>query len=185
MIQVDHDCDRTDTNIEGPSVKFGKLGCVVTVAGVGVAVLALLAWPYRLETVESTVLANSTGCAVSTQSYGGWREKGWTSQVAYPLQIFVFVEDCAGAPQGRPYSAELKPVTSGKVIALGLSCSGTEHAEGYPCRLEMPPLTTLVGHDQTLVRVVKVRGQKPGAAEVRLFIKREWRSAVLDAIMSV
>ena len=154
-------------------------------AAIGVALLALLFWHYRLETVESTVSANETGCAISMTSNGGWREEGWTSRVAYPLEILVFVDNCVGVPEGRPYSASLVSVRSGKVVASGLSCSGTEHAEGYPCRLELPPLNTLAGQDRFRVRVVKAKGQNARTAELRLFLKREWRSAVIDGLMSV
>ncbi len=172
------------TNSEGLTLSV-KLGCMAASAAIGFALLVLLLMPYRLETVESIVSANGTGCAISTTSNGGWREEVGASRVAYPLDIFVFVDSCAGVPEGRPLSAELVSARSGKVIALGLSCSGAEHAEGYPCRLELPPLSTLAGHDRFRVRVVKAKGQEPGAAELQLFLKREWRSAVIDGIMSV
>lgn len=158
---------------------------MVASAAIGFALLALLLWRYRLETVESAVSANETGCAISTTSNGGWREEIWTSRVAYPLDIRVFVNNCAGVPKGRPYSAELVSVRSGRVIASGLACSGTEHAKGYPCRIELPALNTLAGQDRFRVRVLKAKGQNAGTAELRLFLKREWRSAVIDGIMSV
>ena len=161
-----------------------KRRCMAT-AAIGFALLSLLFWPYRSETVESIVSANGTGCAIFTTSNGGWREEVGASRVAYPLDIRVFVESCAGVPEGRPYAAVLESVRSGKVIASGLSCSGAEHAEGFPCRLELPPLTTLSRHDRFRVRVVTAKGQNAGSAELRLFLKREWRSVVIDGIMSV
>jgi len=169
---------------EGPNVS-ARRGCIAAIAAIGFPLLALLLWHYRLETVESTVSANETSCSISTTSNGGWREEVWTSRVAYPLDIRVFVDNCSGVPDGRPYSAALVSLRSGKVIASGLSCSGTEHAEGYPCWLELPPLNTLAGQDRFRVRVFKSQGQKAGTAELRLFLKREWRSVVIDGIMSV
>lgn len=158
---------------------------MVASAVIGVVLLAFLLWPYRLETVESIVSANETGCAISTTSNGGWHYEVLTARVAYPLDIRVFVDSCAGVPEGRPYSATLVSVRSEKVIASGLSCSGAEHAEGYSCRLELPPLHTLSGQDRFHVRVVTAKGQNVGTAELQLFLKHEWRSVVIDGIMSV
>ena len=150
-----------------------------------IALLVLLLWPYQLETVESAVTANATGCTISTTSNGGWREEAEAARVAYPLDIRVFVDGCSDVPEGRPHSAELVSPSSGKIMALGLSCSGAGHAERYPCRLELPPLDTLAGHNRFIVRVVKAKGQKAGTAELRLILKREWRSIVIDRILSV
>jgi hypothetical protein len=162
-----------------------KRGCIFASVAIGVVLLALLSRPYRLETVESIVSANGTGCSISTTSNGGWRKEAWTTRVAYPLDLRVFVDNCAGVPEGRPYSATLVSVRSGTVIASGLSCSGTEHAEGYPCRLKLPPLDTLAGQDRFRVRVLKTKGNDAGTAELQLFLKHEWRSGVIDGIMSV
>lgn len=162
-----------------------KRGCTATSAVFGVALLALLLWPYRLETVESVISANRTGCEISTTSNGGWQTGVWTSRVAYPLDIRVFVENCIDTRDGRPYSATLVSAQPEKVIAPGLSCAGAEHAEGFPCRLELPPLRKLAGHDRFRVQVVKVKGQDASTAELRLFIKSEWRSVMIDGLMSV
>jgi len=168
---------------ERPNVSL-KRGCMAS-AGIGFALLLLLLWPYRLETVESTMSANETGCVISTTSNGGWRERIGVSRVAYPLDIRVFVGDCAGTLEGRPYSATLLSIQSGKVVASGRSCSEGEHADRYPCRLELPPLNTLTGQDRFRVRVTRNKGQDGGVAELRLFLKREWRSGVIDGIISV
>lgn len=172
------------TNRERQDVSV-KRGCLAGGATMCFALLALLFWHYRLETVESIVTANETGCAISMSSNGGWREEVRNSTVAYPLDIHVFVDKCPGVPEGRPYSAELVSVRSGKILASGLSCSGTEHAKDYPCRLEIPPLNTLVGQDHYRVRVLKVKGHKAKTAELQLLLKRQWRSLVFDALMSV
>lgn len=164
---------------------FAGRGCIVTSAAIGVVLLALLTWHNRLETIESTVSANGTGCSISTGSYGGWRNGVLESPVAYPLKIYVFVHDCPGLPEGRPYSATLVSAQSGKVVASGLSCADSAHAEGYPCRLELPPLDKLAGQDRYRVRVVKTKGQKASTAELQLFIKSEWRSVAYDALLSV
>jgi hypothetical protein len=158
---------------------------MVASASIGILLLAFLLWPYRSEKIDSVVSANETGCAIYTASNGGWREEAGASRIAYPLDIRVFVESCAGVPQGRPYAATLVSARSGKVIASGLSCSGNRLAEGYPCRLEMPPLNTLSGQDHFRIRVVVAKGEKVRSAELHLFLKREWRSVVIDAIMSV
>lgn len=160
-------------------------GCLVVGIALGFALLALLLWPYQLETVESTVTANQTGCAISTTSNGGWRKDASAVRVAYPLDILVFVEDCTGVPEGRPHSAELVAIGSEKVVAIGLSCSGAQHHADYPCRLELPPLHTLAAHDCFRVRVIKTRGQKAGTADLQLILKREWRSVQIDSLMSV
>jgi hypothetical protein len=162
-----------------------RRGCIAAGAAFSFALAVLLLGPYRLETVESSVSANGTGCAISTTSNGGWREEVGASRVAYPLDIRVFVERCAGVPEGRPNAATLVSLRSGQVVALGLSCSGTEHAEGALCRLELPPLKTLTGQDRFRIRVLKAKGQKESTADLRLFLKSEWRSAVIDGITSV
>jgi len=158
---------------------------MVAIAVIGVVLLAFLLWPYRLETVESIVSSNKTGCVISTTSSGGWRYGVLATRVAYPLDIRVFVDGCAGAAEGRPYSATLVSVRSGKVIASGVSCSGTDHAEGYPCRLELPPLRTLSGQDRYHVRVVTAKGQYFCTAELQFFLEREWRSVMIDGLLSV
>lgn len=160
-------------------------GCFVVGIALGFALFALLLWPYQLETVESTVTANQTGCAISTTSNGGWRKDASAVRVAYPLDILVFVEDCTGVPEGRPHSAELVAIGSEKVVAIGLSCSGAQHHADYPCRLELPPLHTLAAHDRFRVRVIKTRGQKAGTADLQLILKREWRSVQIDSLLSV
>jgi hypothetical protein len=162
-----------------------KRGCLAASAATGFVLLSLLLWPYRSETVESIVSANGTGCKISTTSNGGWHEGIWTSSVAYPLDIRVFLERCAGVPKGRPNAATLVSVPSGKVIASRFSCSRTEHTEGYLCRFELPPLNTLSGQDRFRIRVVTAKGQNVGTAELRLFVQREWRSVVIDGLMSV
>lgn len=158
---------------------------MIVIAGIGLALLLLLLGPYRLETVESTVSENETGCTISTTSNGGWRERVGASQVAYPVDIRVFVDNCAGSLEGRPYSATLLSMQSGKVVASGRSCSGGEHAEGYPCQLALPPLNTLTGQDRFRVWVSRYKGQDGRFAELRLFVKSEWRSVVIDGLMSV
>lgn len=162
-----------------------KRGRVVASAAIGLALFSLMLWPYRLETVESIVSANQTGCAISTTSNGGWRNGVLAARVAYPLDVRVFVGSCTGAPKGRPDAAAIVSMPSEKVIASGLSCAGSGHAEGYPCRLEMPALYTLSGRDHYLVQVVTTKGREVPTAELRLIIKREWRYVVFDALMSV
>jgi hypothetical protein len=142
-------------------------------------------WHYRLETIESIVSENQTGCEISTTSNGGWRNGVLSAQVAYPLDVRIFVDSCDGAPKGRPDATALVSVPSGKVIASGLSCAGSTHVEGYPCRLEIPALYTLSGQDHYRVQVVTTKGEKVRTAELRLLIRHEWRSVVLDALMSV
>jgi hypothetical protein len=165
-------------------------GCAILVTGAFVAILLFFAWPYRSESIESLVSGNDTGCTISTTSNGGWRHD-WVvpgipaSRVAYPLKVFVFVEACRGVPGGRPYSAELVSLTSGKAVASGLSCANSRYEEEYPCRLEIPPLPRLGGHDRYRVRVVRSARERPRTAQMRLILQREWRSIVLAAIMSV
>lgn len=161
-----------------------KQGYVVAVVATGFALLALLLQPYQLETVESNVTANRTGCAIFTTSNGGWRQDGTATRVAYPLDVQVFVEGCESVPEGRPYSAELASARSGKIVALGLSCSGAERPKGYPCRLELPPLYTLAGHDRFSIRIAKAKGQEAGTADIQLTLKREWRGLVIDGMLS-
>lgn len=162
-----------------------KRGSVVAGAAMGVALFSLMIWPCRVETVESIVSANQTGCAISTTSNGGWRTGVLADQVAYPLDVRVFVDSCDDALKGRPDTAALVSMPSEKVIASGLSCAGSGHTEGYPCRLEMPALYTLSGQDHYSVQVVTTKGGEVRTAELRLFIKHEWRSVVFDALMSV
>jgi len=131
---------------------------------------------------------STTNCrlgAHSGTSNSGRREEVGVSRVAYPPDIRIFIENCAAVPEGRPNAATLVAVPSGKIIASGLSCSGTEAAEGYPSRLELPPLNTLSGQDRSRVRGVTAKGQKMGPAELRLFLRREWRSVLIDGIMSI
>jgi hypothetical protein len=162
-----------------------KRGYVVASAAMGFALLCLMLWPYRLETVESIVSANQTGCTISTTSNGGWRNGVLATRVAYPLDVRVFVNNCDDAPKGRPDATALVSMPSEKVIASGLSCARSRHEEGYPCRLEMPALYTLSGQDHYLVQVMTTKGGEVRSAELRLLIKHEWRSVVFDALMSV
>jgi hypothetical protein len=160
-------------------------GSKTTGTWLALLLLALLLWPYRLESVESAVLLNTTGCTIRTTSNSGWREDAWTSRVAYPLKVLVFVESCAGVAEGRPHSAAVAAGRSGELIASNFSCAGARYAKGLPCRLELPRIDTLTGQDRFRVSVSKVIGQTTGTAELRLFIKRQWRSVALDALMSV
>jgi hypothetical protein len=157
---------------------------MLAIALLGVVLLTFLLRPYRLETVEGTVSANETGCAIFTTSNGGWRDDGLVDRVAYPLEIRVFIDGCTGVSDGRPYSATLVSARSGNVVASGLSCAGTDHGAGYPCRLELPPIRTLSGQDRFHVRVVTAKGKEVRTAELQLFRKSEWRSVVIDRIMS-
>jgi hypothetical protein len=168
-----------------------KRGCAVGCAAVAIAFLALLLWPYRLETIESLVSQNETGCSIFTTSVGGWNTEPMAlglkaERVAYPLDVRVFIVGCDGVPEGRPYSAELVCASAGAVITRGQSCADAGPAEGIRlCRLELPPLATLTGQDRYLVRVAKRRGDTPRTASIRLYLFRTWRSVVLAAIGSV
>jgi hypothetical protein len=169
-------------------VSFAKLGCAA--AGVlAIALLVLFAWPYRSEEIKGVVTANATACTISANSYGGWREEQLAagvhvSRVAYPLKIYVFVDDCRGVPQSRPYSAQLISLHSGSIVARGLAC-GDHRERDLPCRIELPPLATLDGQDRYVVRVVRVPGAKADIAKLNLTLHREWRSVAFDTIMSV
>lgn len=163
------------------------------VAGGAFALLLLctfFVWPYRAESVEGVVSGHATTCDIGVTSNGGWRDEVippgiLASRVAYPLKMIAFVEDCRGVPDGRPHATELVSVSSGKVVARGVSCAGVDHSEGYPCRLEMPPIAVLEGQDRYVVRVVRQAGDEPVTAQIQLILKREWRSVVYDALLSV
>ena len=171
-------------------MNHAKSGCIFGLAAVAMALVGVLLWPYRSESIESAVSANQTGCAISSTSNGGWREDVaapaiGTSRVAYPLSIIVFVNSCRGVPDGKPYSADLLSASSGKVIAQGVSCAGAIAAKAYPCRLELPPLASLERQDTYLVRVAKADGERVRTAKVRLYRQTRWRSLAVDAMMSV
>jgi len=168
--------------------RMAKRGCWLTVALVLLIAGAGLLWPYRAERIEGAVSGNRTGCAVSVNGDWGWNEEaiapGITAlHVAYPLKMAAFVGDCSGAPGGRPHSAELISIGTGQVIARGFSCA--DRPEGYLCQLEIPPIAALQGQDRYRVSVVRRAGQAPLTADIHLSLKREWRSVVWDALMSV
>jgi hypothetical protein len=162
-----------------------KRGCAL-VGVSAVIIVTLLLGPYQAESIESVTSANETGCTISTTSNGGWRTGFMASRVAYPLNIVAFVDNCPNVSGGKPYSSELVSLSSGKVIARGQACADDRGApEEYPCRLELPPLATLRGKERYVVRVVRTAALGSSTAEIRLFLKREWRIAVWDAILSV
>ena len=121
-------------------------------------------------------------------SNGGWHDEviapGITaSRVTYPLKVNAFISDCPGILDGQPYSAELVSMRSGELVARGTSCA--DRFEGDPCRLEMPPIAALPGEDRYRISVVRRAGHMPLTADINLRLKREWRSVVWDALMSV
>jgi len=161
-----------------------KRGCAFAGVFVVIAVTLLLG-PYQAESIESATSANETGCTISTTSNGGWRAGFMASRVAYPLSIIAFVDNCPNVAKGKPYYAELVSSSSGKVIARGQACANDRGApEEYPCRLELPPLATLSGKERYVVRVARSAALGSSTAEIRLFLKRKWRLAVWDAILS-
>jgi len=170
------------------TMKIAKWGCATTAVILAIAFLAFFSWPYRAESIEGVVVANSTACKIWTTSNGGWREEAiapgiHASRVAYPLDVRIFVTECRGVAQGRPYSTELVSLNSGRVVARGLSCAAVNHVEDGLCRLELPPLAALDGRDRFIVRVARTAGGIPGTAEVHLVLQREWRSVVIDGMM--
>jgi hypothetical protein len=172
------------------AVNLVKRGCILSLAAIFAASLAFFLWPYRAETIESTVSVNKTDCSISMTSNGGWKNEMYipgikASRVAYPLDVRVFVDGCRGVPEGRPYSADLVSLSSGKVIAQGMYCAGTSHSEGYPCQLELPPLGSLTEQGRYIVRVRKAEIEKVATASLQLYLKTEWRSVVIDGMMSV
>lgn len=171
-------------------MKLVKRGCIFSLVAVPTALLAFFFWPYRAETIESNISANKTNCSISMTSNGGWKDEMYlpgigASRVAYPLAIRVFIDECRGMPEGRPYSVDLVSLPSGKVVAQGMYCAGNNHSEDHPCQLELPPLASLTDKDRYLVRVRKAAGEKVGTANLQLSLEREWRSVVIDAMMSV
>jgi len=164
-----------------------KKGCAIA-ASVVIGLAALLYWPYRLETIVGIVSRNEAKCVVEAINHSGWAEHSIApgisaESVKYPLQLFVFITDCPGVPDGRPFAAELID-PSGKVVARGLACSDAP-TKDYPCRLEAPPIASLRGADRYIVRVVPARGAAPKDAVLRIESSAEWRSATFDALMSV
>ena len=172
------------------AASFTKRGCIVAAALAVLVLSVAFLWPYQAESIEGIVVENHTGCSIAVTSNGGWREEAvapgiTASRVAYPLEVIAFVDGCRGLSDERPYSAELVSSGSGQIVARGLSCAGADHSEGYPCRLEMPPIATLRGQDRYRVRVVRQAGHAPRTADIRLNLEREWRSVVWDALMPV
>lgn len=166
-----------------------KRGCAVVATIAALGPLALFCWPYRLDTVESSVSRNQTGCHVDTTSNGGWKSRSIVpgieaDEVAYPLEVYVFITACPAVPHGRPYAAELISATSGKVIARGLACANAPE-EDLPCRLEIPPVASLEGSDRYTVRLLRMPGETIRRADLRLYVSHSWRSVVLDTIGSV
>ncbi|MES2045521.1 MAG: hypothetical protein V4475_16740 [Pseudomonadota bacterium] len=166
-----------------------KRGCAIVAILAVLGLLALFCWPYRLDTIESSVSRNQTGCHIDTTSHGGWKSRSIgpgieAEEVAYPLEIYVFVTACPAVPNGRPYAAELVSVTSGKVVAHGLACANAPE-EDLPCRLQMPPVASLAGADRYVVRVLGAHGAPVRRADLRLYVSHAWRSVVLDRVGGV
>lgn len=166
-----------------------KRGCATVALLVVLGLLIWLCWPYRLEEIESSVSRNETGCHIDTTSHGGWKSRSIgfgieADEVAYPLEVYVFVTACPAVPNGRPYAAELISVTSGKVVARGLACANAPE-ENLPCRLQMPPVASLGGADRYIVRVLRAPGARVRRADLRLYVSQAWRSVVLDRVGGV
>lgn len=166
-----------------------KRGCAGLAIMTMIGLLAVLCLPYRLETVEGAVSANETGCTVEVANYSGWKSRVIgplidAEDVAYPLQVYVFVTACSGVSKGRPYAAGVISVSSGKLVARGLACGNAPEAD-LPCRLEMPAVRSLEKSNRYVVRVLRAPGEAIRGANVRLHVSHEWRNVVLDAIGSV
>jgi len=164
-------------------------GCAIVAILVAFGLLAPFCWRYRLDTIESAVSRNETGCHIDTTSNGGWKSRSIgpgiaAEEVAYPLDIRVFVTACPSAAGGKPYAAQLVSATSGRVVARGLAC-GKAPEPDFPCRLEIPPLASLEGSDRYIVRVLRVPGEPVRRADLRLYVSHAWRSVLLDALGSV
>ncbi|MHA6719232.1 hypothetical protein ACX40Y_07225, partial [Sphingomonas sp. RS6] len=172
------------------AVKIVKRGWIFILAAVPTALLAFFLWPYRSETIESNISKNNTGCSISVTSNGGWKNEMylpgiWASRVAYPLDVRVFVDECRNLPEGRPYSVDLVSTASGTIIARGMYCAENSRSEDYPCQLELPPLASLTDQNRYVVRVRTARRHTVVTARIQLYLKREWRSVGIDAMLSV
>lgn len=168
--------------------RWVSLGCGGIALLTVLAIIMFLCWPLRSEDVVGEVSRNDTGCTVEALNRGGWEYKLLlpgihASDLKEPLNVYVFVSQCAGLPGGKPYAAQLLAAASGRVIARGLECAGAP-ASHLPCRLEATPLRRSDPLD-FIVRVERVRGEKPVDAHLRVILKRKWESVVISAMMSV
>lgn len=165
-----------------------KRGCATVAIVAVLSMVAPFCWPYRLDEVASSVSRNGTGCVIDTTSHGGWQSRSIgfgveAEEVAYPLEVYVFVTACPAVANGRPYAAELVSVAKGKVIARGLACANAPE-EDFPCRLQMPRIASLAGSDRYIVRVLAAPGAPVRRADLRLYVSHDWRSVLLDRLGS-
>ena len=113
-----------------PSRSGCRRSCVAAILLIGLPALIFLLLPYRSETVVGIVYRNRTGCTIDVTQISGWRDEKlgpalYASNVAYPLEVFVFVHRSSQLIEGRPYSAELIAAESGEVIAREYSCGAS------------------------------------------------------------
>lgn len=164
-------------------------GCTVAAGLIAAAALLFFTWPYRLQTVVGLVSHNDTGCTIAVNQISDWQEgviaPGLsTTSLKFPLTVWVFADACGGLPAGRPYAADLIAVDTGKVIATSKSCAIRVESD-FPCRLEAPPIAAGAPLPRYILRVVRKQGEAARRAEIDVTTPRQWRSGVLDAIMSV
>lgn len=166
-----------------------KPGCAIVAIIATIGSLTLFCWPYRLDAIESSVSRNQSGCQIDTTSNGGWKSHSIApgidaEEVAYPLDVRVFVAACPATPNGRPYAVDLISVASGKVVARGLACANAPE-DDFPCRLEMPPVASPEESGRYIVRIWRSPSEPAKLAELTLYVSHAWRSALLDRLGGV
>lgn len=146
-------------------------------------------WPYRLERPAAEVSENTSGCKFSIAQVSGLQTRRIAplidaEDVAYPLDVSVFIHDCAGLSDGRPYAARLFSAGSGNVIAEGLACGGARESDN-DCRLEPPLIASRSASHRFVIQIVRTRGETPRKVDLEITTPHRWRSVVIDGIMSV
>jgi hypothetical protein len=146
-----------------------------------------LAWPYRLEQVAGTVAGGATRCAIDVQNYSGWHGATLapgigSDRVVDPIDAYAFVDACPGAAQGRPAALTL----IGPGIRLAGEDCGMPRRDGHVCRVRIPaaaPAGAVPLRYRLLVQ--PSAGGPVQTIDLDVGRRRSWRSATLDALMSV
>lgn len=152
-----------------------------------IAIVALIAiglvvvWPYRSEDVVLRVTANPTRCEIYVRNWSGWTygssaPGAGLQRLADPLDVRVFVDSCPGLPRGEPASIALHDAG---VTYRGEDCGEEGEDLAYVCRVQVP---ARLGRYRLSVETE--RG-KPQPVDIEVGRETSWRSATLDALMSV
>ncbi|MCW3846257.1 hypothetical protein OF829_03330 [Sphingomonas sp. LB-2] len=145
-----------------------------------------LAWPYRSERVIGVIENDRTGCVINVQNSTGWKSDGAPSalnveRLEEPVEAGVAIYECGGVIGQRPAAMTLIDPGTG-YRAEGCASSSDPHW----CYARLPAPLPASGAPLRYRVLIQVRpGEPVQAVEIKVTREVTWRSASLDALMSV